>query len=63
MYHTDERIIFKDEFLAMGVKSILCVPLMVKRGAIGVFGLGLPYREDVSTLEDTSQAKGIKRTN
>ena len=56
---SDDRIIFKDELLAMGVKSILCVPLMVKRGAIGVFGLGLPYKEDVSTLEDTSQLLSV----
>ncbi|MFQ6044264.1 MAG: ATP-binding protein, partial [Candidatus Poribacteria bacterium] len=49
--HTDERITFKDELLAMGVKSILCVPLIVKGNAIGVIGLCLPYKEDSSNLE------------
>ena len=34
----DERITFKAELLAMGVKSILCLPLVVKGNAIGVEG-------------------------
>ena len=51
----DKRLEFKDELLAMGVKSILCVPLIVKDNAIGVIGLYLLYNESVSKLEHTSQ--------
>ena len=53
--HKDERIKFKDELLAMGVRSILCVPLVVKGNAIGVMCLCLPHRENANKLEYTSQ--------
>lgn len=52
---SDDRILFKNELLAIGVESILFVPLIVKGNAIGVMGLCLPCKEDTSKLEDTGR--------
>jgi len=51
----DERISFRDELLAIGIKSILCVPLIARGNSIGVMGLCLPCKEDITRLEDTGR--------
>jgi signal transduction histidine kinase len=52
---SDKRVSFGDELSGINVKSVICVPLIVKGNSIGVIGLGLRYKENKAKLEDTAR--------